>query len=105
MSTSAFSSPTRRSWLKVIEQQESSGLSVAAFCRREAIAPASLYAWRRRLNDAGVGRSFVEARLVERRPPAGAIQIRLRRGRRLIVRGGFDHSLLAEIVSVVEGLP
>jgi hypothetical protein len=37
MSTSAFSSPTRRSWLKVSEQQKSSGLSVAAFCRREAI--------------------------------------------------------------------
>lgn len=36
-------------WRKAIARQESSGLSVLAFCRRERINAGTLYGWRSRL--------------------------------------------------------
>jgi transposase-like protein len=36
-------------WQALVERGESSGLSVAAFCRAEAISPASYFRWRERL--------------------------------------------------------
>jgi len=59
---------------------------------------------------AGVVAGFVEATLCD--PPRdprhcgfrsdGSIQVRLRGGRRLLLRGGFDRDLLAEIVAFFE---
>jgi transposase-like protein len=42
---------SRQEWEQVIEEQEQSGLSARAFCRREAIGISSFYQWRRRLSD------------------------------------------------------
>lgn len=39
-------------WREVIRRQEASGLSVAAFCRQEQVAPASFFAWRKKLAEA-----------------------------------------------------
>jgi hypothetical protein len=39
-------------WREVIRRQEASGLSVAAFCREEQVAPASFFAWRKKLAEA-----------------------------------------------------
>lgn len=39
-------------WRETIARQEASGLSVAAFCRRERINVWTLYGWRSRLRDA-----------------------------------------------------
>jgi transposase-like protein len=36
-------------WRELVAEQRGSGLSVRAFCRREQLAEASLYAWRREL--------------------------------------------------------
>lgn len=36
-------------WRKRFGRQRRSGLSVAEFCRRENVSPASFYAWRNRL--------------------------------------------------------
>lgn len=36
-------------WRKRLRRQGRSGLSVAEFCRRENVSPASFYAWRKRL--------------------------------------------------------
>lgn len=36
-------------WRFVLDEQASSGLSVRAFCRREAVSEASFYFWRREL--------------------------------------------------------
>lgn len=36
-------------WRALLAQQAVSGLSVAAFCRQQALSEASFYAWRRRL--------------------------------------------------------
>jgi len=36
-------------WKQRVGRQRRSGLSIAEFCRRESISPASFYAWRKRL--------------------------------------------------------
>lgn len=42
------------SWQRCLAQFESSGLSVAAFCRKQEIAPAQFYYWSRRVREASV---------------------------------------------------
>ena len=37
-------------WERVVGDQESSGLTVAEFCRRRGISSASFYAWRRKVS-------------------------------------------------------
>jgi transposase-like protein len=102
MSRSGLSA--RHKWGEIDHRQRTSGLSVAAFCRREGISAASLYVWRRRLGGSGAASGFVEAKIVGSRSESGAIVISLRGARRLMVRAGFDHGLLAEVVTVLEGL-
>jgi transposase-like protein len=99
-------SHTRRKWRELVERQQAGGLSVAAFCARHGIAVSSLYAWRRRLAAAPL---FVEAKVAD--VPAGMrstgmIEVRLRGGRRLLVRReGFDRALLVEVVAALESVP
>lgn len=53
-----------QAWRAVLDRQRLSGLSIRAFCRREAISPASCYAWRRELvrRDREASRTQPEAR-------------------------------------------
>jgi len=72
-----------RFWRDVLGRQAKSGLSVAAFCRREGLTQPSFYAWRRTIAKRG-GRSekpavlrsravrFVPVRLGHRSPRSGA---------------------------------
>jgi hypothetical protein len=94
-------------WLKLVERQRSSGMSVASFCAHNGVAVSSLYAWRRRVAAAP---AFVEAKLAGEsaagRGRAGVIEVRVRGGRRVRVRsGGFDRDLLPEVVAALESLP
>jgi hypothetical protein len=118
MSESSF--PARDKWREVIERQRASGLAVATFCRQNAVAASSFFAWKRRLS--ATAPAFVEATAAARpsppksdaetpaaRPEAGvaggevsAIEVRLRGGRRVRVRRGFDRALLAEVVAALE---
>jgi transposase-like protein len=94
-------SPARQKWREIIRRQQSSGLGVAEFCRDNMIPPSSFFGWRRKLGHAQAA-AFVEATVAPR--PAG-IEIRLRGGRRLLLRRGFDRELLAEAVAVLETIP
>ena len=95
-------------WRKLIEQQRESGLPVSAYCREHGLSTASMFAWRRRLgHGAGI---FKPVKLVSKAQAGGmdsdgAIELCLRGGRHLMVRRGFDHQLLAELVQAMEGLP
>ena len=42
---------SRQEWVKLVEEQRRSGLSVAQFCRRESVVVGSFYNWRSRLAD------------------------------------------------------
>ena len=110
-------SPARRKWREIIERQQASGLSVAAFCRDNGVVASSFFAWKRRLaasptvtsaaSPADAIPGFVEATVAglpssAERHSAASIQVRLRGGRRLLVRRGFDPQLLAEVVAFFE---
>lgn len=43
-------------WQQRMKGQLASGLSIAAFCRREGVSQAGFHAWKRRLRDATPGR-------------------------------------------------
>jgi len=99
-------SQTWQKWRELVERQQSSGLSVAAFCARNGIAASSLYAWTRRVATAP---AFVEAKVAGGSAgirPAGMVEVRLRGGRRLrVYRDGFDRELFLEVVAALESLP
>jgi transposase-like protein len=98
----------------VVLSQRSSGLSVAAFCRREGISPATFYRWRR---DAGRGRaSFAEVRVNDVAKASAAhsdalescavpVEVLLASGDRLRLSGPCDPVWLGRIVAVLRGRP
>ena len=96
-------------WRDLVERQRASGLSVAAFCRRDGVAASSFFAWKRKLGFVPATPAFVEATVAgtpPTRPPttrsAGRVEVRLRGGRRVRVGPGFDRDLLAEVVAALE---
>jgi hypothetical protein len=106
MSEAILSAPQK--WREVLARFDASGLSAAAFCRENALAESSFFSWRRRLAARPAASPFVEAKVVAVpvvTRAAGVIDVRLRGGRRVRVRRGFDRVLLAEVVAALEGLP
>lgn len=96
----------RRKWQEIISQQRGGGMTAAAFCREHHVSQAAFYRWSRRLADpaTALAPAFIEAKTADIRSTTCKLQIALRGGRRLIVRSGFDHELLAEVVTILEGL-
>ena len=96
---------TWQKWRELVERQRCGGMSVAAFCAGRGVAVSTLYRWRRRL---AAGSEFVEAKVAGAPAgtrSAGVIEVRLRGGRRLLVRReGFDRELLADVVATLESL-
>lgn len=99
-------------WREVVRQWRTSGLSKAAFARREGICRQLMSWWDaelRRREDvrgkamAGPGRpSFVPVRVVE--PTAGLTALELVAGGRVVrVRPGFDPQTLQRLVEALEG--
>ena len=93
-------------WREVVRAQAASGLSVAAYCRRARVPASSFYTWRRKLRDAG---AFVAVRVSPAADPAadrgkdpGALELHLPRGRRVIVRRGFDRQTLRDLLATLE---
>jgi hypothetical protein len=94
-------------WRGLVSEQTRSGQSAAKFCRERGIRVWQFYDWKKRLVEAEA-ESFVS---VELQPAEGptysssgdkAIEIRLRRGRSLVVAPGFDASHLQALLAVLE---
>ena len=98
--------PGPEEWRQIIDGQQPSGLTVAAYCRDRGIKDSAFYAWKRRLRSpAKSNRSsapvFVEVKALK--PSAvESIEICLRGERRLLVRRGFDRDLLIDLVRTLE---
>jgi transposase-like protein len=95
------------SWRRIIDDQSSSGLAVAAYCREHRISACSFYNWRRRLRQPAQGKVAPTAPFVELKAPissTASIEICLPSDRRLLVRPGFDCDLLLELVRTLEGM-
>lgn len=95
-------------WRKLVSEQSESGQSVAAFCRQRKLHGSQLYSWRKRLQEAEGGK-FVEVKVgalaaagAERGP--GAIEVRLRKDRRVLVEPGFDAEHLRALVAALEAV-
>lgn len=106
-------------WRGVIGEQESSGLSITAFCREREVATASFFNWRRKLADRDRGvthespvereetaAKFVSIELPSPLPPPPAVQscceVVLPNGCRIIVPARFDAGSLREILSALK---
>lgn len=95
-------------WRGLVSEQSQSGQTVAAFCRDRGLRDSLFYDWKKRLRE-GEAVKFVEVKVnesVEQRKPApqhySAIEIRLNKGRSLLVEPGFDSNHLRALLSVLE---
>ena len=94
-------------WREMVRGQSGSGLSVRAWCRRQALRESAFYGWRRRLGlrDGGSLAPFVPVRVVEDAVAVGAvagrIEIVLAAERRVLVIGPVDRRALADVLAVL----
>jgi transposase-like protein len=87
-------------WRTLIAAQQTSGLSIAAFCRRAKMPPASFYTWRRKLRDTV---SFAEVKIAPEPVCAtSGIELHLPGQRCVVVRAGFDRQTLLDLLATLE---
>jgi transposase len=101
-------------WREILARQRQCGLSVRGFCRREGVAEAAFYAWRRTIRQRdGVGDAQRPARgpafvpLMVRTEDAAAdahVVVELRGGRMLRLPLSMPAAQLAGIVHALEGV-
>ncbi len=96
-------------WRALVAEQNQSGQSVTAFCSERGLRSGQLFAWKKRLREAEAAK-FVAVEVAPAREtkwPAtvahsGVIEVRLGRGRSLLVEPGFDAHHLRALISVLE---
>ena len=96
-------------WRGLVAEQRQSGQGVAAFCRERGLRCGQFFAWKKRLREAETPK-FVAvevAPVAETKWPRpvmhdGAIEVRLMRGRSLVVEPGFDADHLRALLAVLE---
>ena len=95
-------------WRDLVSEQSQSGQTVRAFCHDRGLRDSLFYDWKKRVRESEPVQ-FVEARLKEpgeQRKPAAehcpAIEIRLHKGRSLLVEPGFDANHLRALLVVLE---
>ena len=96
-------------WRGLVMEQAQSGRSIAKFCFERGLNSGQFYTWKKKLGEAEAPRfvSLELAPVVETKWPARvgsrAIEVRLMRGRSLMVEPGFDAGHLRALLSVLEG--
>ena len=102
------SGTAREKWTRIIREQQTSGLSVAAFCAQRGVAESSFYPWKRKLSEAGDtatgddAPTFVEATVRSVPQECSGVTVELACGRRVTVARGFDRRLLLEVIETLE---
>lgn len=95
----------RTHWRAIIENQATSGVSIAAYCRNAQIKPSYFYTWRRRLREqqpcAGGFLELIPGRLTN---AVSGIRIRLDGKLAVEVERGFDPYTLRAVVETLSGL-
>ena len=89
---------------KAGSEQIRSGQTVKAFCQERGLCRPYLFVWKRRLEE-GTPAKFLEVQVTEHRasaPGDSSVEIRLRNGRSLMVRPGFDAEHVRALLAVVE---
>lgn len=98
----------RAQWRELVFEQSRSGQSVAMYCRERGLRQWQFYEWKKRLRDSAAP-EFVEvavqpsAETAQRCAAQGSgIEVRLRKGRNLVVERGFDADHLRALLAVLE---
>ena len=115
----------RRQWVRRIEEWKSSGLTQRAYCKRESISYATFKSWRLRVQRT-TNKPVERARLVPVRVVGGGgsitalahcvdrsdsglsahgVEIRLGRGRAIVLNARFDEVELGRLIRLLEVLP
>lgn len=96
----------RTQWRTIIENQTTSGVSIAAYCRNIQIKPFLFYSWRRRLREqqpcAGGFLELIPGRLNE--SADSGIRIHLDEKLAIEVERGFDPFTLRAVVETLSAL-
>lgn len=91
-------------WRKLVSEQARSGQSVKAFCRERGLCRPYFFVWKKRLEE-DTPAKFLEVQLTEHRssiPDDASVEIRLRNGRSLMVRPGFDAEHVRALLALAE---
>jgi hypothetical protein len=101
-------------WRALLAEQQKSGQSVAAFCRERGLRDGQFYDWKKRLRR-HEAESFVAVEIAATETPAAplpatpvpsaVIEIRLRRGRSLLVGPDFEAGHRQRLLQVLETEP
>jgi hypothetical protein len=86
-------------WRKIIREQQTSGMSALAYCRRAGVPQSSFFVWRKKLRGEV---TFTEVKVSPAPVKSGRIELRLPGGRCVVVRPGFDRRTLIELLTVLE---
>jgi hypothetical protein len=94
----------RAHWRAIIENQTTSGMSIAAYCRDAKIKPTYFYTWRRRLKEQQtcVG-GFLELIPDKLSKSTSGVRIRLDTKLSVEVERGFDPFTLRVVVEILSG--
>jgi hypothetical protein len=101
-------------WRALIAEQQESQQSVAAFCRARGLRDGQFYDWKKRLRQAEPS-PFVAVQIAAAETPTALplsapvpnapLEIRLRKGRSLLVGPNFDAAHLLRLLQVLEPEP
>src|SRR5881392_1713416 len=79
-------------WRRLVSEHARSGQSVKVFCREHDLSRPYFFVWKKRLEE-DTPTKFLEVQVTGRVPSTpgdSSVEIRLRNGRSLMVRRGFD---------------
>jgi transposase-like protein len=91
-------------WQRLVSEQARSGQSVKAFCGEHGLCRPYFFVWKKRLAE-DTSTKFLEVQVAghgSRMPGDSSVEIRLRNGRSLMVRPGFDAEHVRALLVVVE---
>jgi hypothetical protein len=91
-------------WRRLVSEQACSGQSVKTFCRNHGLCRPYFFVWKKRLQRSAAAK-FLEVQVTGRVPSTSGdagVEIRLRNGRSLMVRPGFDAAHVRALLVVVE---
>jgi transposase-like protein len=91
-------------WRRVVSEQSRIGQSVKAFCSEHGLCRPYFFVWKKRLEEDTPTKSL-EVQVAGPGPSTpgdSSVEIRLRNGRSLMVRPGFDAEHVRALLAVVE---
>ena len=91
-------------WRRLVSEQQHSRQTVKAFCRERGLCRPYFFVWKKRLEE-NTPAKFLEVQVTAPGPSIpddASVEIRLRNGRSLMVRPGFDAEHVRVLLALAE---